>query len=62
MKNLLIELTDSDDQKFMLNVVHILWIEPTKTGASIRIEELSFPKKVKETYDQVRAIIRALDS
>ncbi|MCX6333755.1 MAG: hypothetical protein NT092_05555 [Bacteroidia bacterium] len=62
MKNFLIELTDSDDQKFLINVMHIVWIEPAKGGTSIRMEEYSFPKKVKESFDEIKALIRALDS
>jgi len=64
MKNLFIELTDQDDTKVLLNVFHIAWIEPGKTGAVIKsnFEHYSFPKKVKESYEEIRAKIAALDS
>ncbi len=62
MKNTLIELTDSDDQKFIINVLHIIWIESSKSGASIRMKDYSFPKKVKESYEQIRTLIKELDS
>jgi hypothetical protein len=62
MKNTLIELTDSDGQKFLINVLKIVWIEPAKGGTSIRMEEYSFPKKVRESYEEIKALIKALDS
>jgi len=62
VKNTFIELTDSDDQKFLINVRHILWTEPTKSGTSIRMKDYSFLKKVKESYEEVKAILKALDS
>jgi hypothetical protein len=63
MKNIFIELTDSDDVKFLLNVLHIAWIEPAKTGTSIKSNQVhySFPKKVKETYEEVKTLINSLD-
>lgn len=64
MKNLFIELTDKDGVKILLNVLHIAWIEPAKDGVSIKsnMEHYSFPKKVKESYDEIKAMIKALDS
>jgi hypothetical protein len=64
MKNIFIELTDADEQKILLNVMHIAWIEPVKGGCSIKSNQVhySFPKKVKESYDEVKAKIAALDS
>ena len=64
MKNIFIELTDSDDLKILINVMHIAWIEPVKGGSSIKsnMQHYSFPKKVKESYEEVKAIIKALDS
>jgi|WetSurMetagenome_2_1015567.scaffolds.fasta_scaffold454290_2 hypothetical protein len=62
MKNIIIELTDQDDTKIMLNVTRIELIEPNKNGTSIRIVNYSLAKKVKESYDQVKSIIRSLDS
>ena len=65
MKNFFIELTDKDGVKILLNVLHIAWIEPSKDGGvSIKsnMEHYSFPKKVRESYDDIRALIKALDS
>ena len=64
MKNIFIELTDTDDQKILLNVMHIAWIEPAKDGSSIKsnLEHYSFPKKVKESYAEVKSLIESLDS
>ena len=62
MKNTFIELTDTDDQKFLINVRHIIWTEPSKSGTSFRMKDYSFLKKVKESYEEVKAIIKALDS
>jgi hypothetical protein len=64
MKNIFIELTDNDDLKILVNVMHIAWIEPAKGGSSIKsnMEHYSLPKKVKESYEEIKAIIKALDS
>jgi len=62
MRNTLIELTDSEGQKFLINVLKIVWIEPAKGGTSIRMEEYSFPKKVRESYEEIKALIKTLDS
>jgi len=32
MKNFIIELTNADDTKFCLNILHIIMIEPNKNG------------------------------
>jgi hypothetical protein len=62
MKNTFIELTDTDDQKFLINVRHIIWTEPAKNGTSFRMKDYSFVKKVKESYEEVKALIKSLDS
>jgi hypothetical protein len=63
MKNIFIELTDTDDLKIMLNVLHIAWIEPGKGGTVIRSNMVNYSlnKKVKGSYDVVKALIRSLD-
>jgi hypothetical protein len=62
MKNIFIELTDTDNVKILLNVLHIAWIEPEKNGCSIKsnLEHYSFPKKVKESYEQIKSLIASL--
>lgn len=64
MKNIFIELTDTDDVKILLNVMHIAWIEPGKNGASVKsnLVHYSLPKKVKESYEEIKAMILALNS
>jgi hypothetical protein len=64
MKNIFIELTDTDDVKIMLNVMHIAWIEPGKNGSSIKsnLVNYSLPKKVKESYDEIKLKIGSLSS
>ncbi len=64
MKNIFIELTNTDDMKILFNVMHIAWIEPLKNGSSIKsnLVNYSLPQKVKESYDQIKAMISALDS
>jgi hypothetical protein len=64
MKNLFIELTDTDDMKILLNVLHIAWVEPNKNGATIKsnLVNYSLPKKVKESYEQVKELIKSLDT
>lgn len=64
MKNIFIELTNTDDVKILFNVMHIAWIEPAKNGASLKsnLVNYSLPQKVKESYDQIKAMITALDS
>jgi hypothetical protein len=64
MKNIFIELTDKDDSKILLNVLHIAWIEPDKNGTVIKsnMVHYSFATKVKESYDDVKALISTLNS
>lgn len=64
MKNVFIELTDTDDVKILFNVIHIAWIEPGKNGASIKsnLVNYSLPKKVKESYEDIKAMISALNT
>lgn len=54
-----IEFTDKDDAKILINTFHIAWIEPNKNGSTItfNIPNQSFPKKVKETYEEIKAKI-----
>lgn len=63
MKNIFIELTDTNDGKVLLNVMHIAWIEPDKNGTSIKsnMVNYSLPKKFKESYEEVRSLIKSLD-
>lgn len=64
MKNIYIELTDTDDVKFLINVMHIAWIEPGKSGAAIKSNfvNYSLSKKVKESYDEIKSLIASLNS
>ena len=64
MKNVFIELTNTDDVKILFNVMHIAWIEPSKNGSSLKsnLVNYSLPQKVKESYDQIKSMIKALDS
>ena len=64
MKNIFIELTDTDDVKILFNVMHIAWIEPQKSGVKIISNQVhySIPKKVKESYEQIKTMIAALSS
>lgn len=64
MKNIFIELTDNDDVKILFNVLNIAWIEPAKNGSSIKSNMVNYnlPKKVKESYQEVRSLIASLDS
>jgi hypothetical protein len=64
MKNLFIELTDTNDTKILLNVMHIAWIEAGKNGVSMKsnMVNYSFPTKVKESYEQVKSLIASLNS
>ena len=59
MKGHFIEITETNDSKLLINTIHIAWIEPHKGGASItfNISNYSFPKKVKETYDEIKAMM-----
>lgn len=64
MKNVFIELTNTDNEKILLNVLHIAWVEPIKGGTSIKsnLVNYSFATKVKESYDEVKALIASLNS
>lgn len=64
MKCKFIELTDKDNSKFLINTMHISWIEPNKDGSTIwgNWVNHSLPKKVKESYDQIKALIEKDDS
>jgi hypothetical protein len=54
-----IELTEKNGTKILLNVMHIAWVEPSKEGASIKsnLVNYSFPRNVKESYEEVKALI-----
>jgi hypothetical protein len=56
-----IELTDTDDVKFLINILHIAWIEPNKNGSVIKSNFIhySLSKKVKESYEQIKDLIKA---
>ncbi len=64
MKNIFIELTANDDEKFLFNVMHIGWIEPNKNGTTINsdLQYITVPRKVKESYQEIRSLIASLDS
>jgi hypothetical protein len=64
MKNIFIELTDTDDTKILLNVMHIAWIEPNKSGSVIKSNMMhySLSKKVKESYNDVKTLLAALNA
>ncbi len=63
MKNIFIELTDTNDAKVLLNVMHIAWVEPDKNGTSIKSNfvHYSIPKKFKESYEEVKSLIASLN-
>jgi len=62
MNKIFIELTDSDDSKFSLNIMHIVLIEPNKNGTTIRstIGDSFIQKKVKESYSEVKSMLASL--
>jgi hypothetical protein len=64
MKNIFIELTDTDDKKILLNILHIAWIEPGKSGTIIKSNMMhySLSTKVKESYDDIKSLIGSLNS
>jgi|GEM_PF-1075386 hypothetical protein len=65
MKNIYVELTDSDGDKFLLNVLHVAWIEPNKKGGCIIKSNWlhnSLNRKVKESYEEIKALIASLDN
>jgi len=55
-----IELTEKNGSKFLINILHIAWIEPTKEGTSIKSNfvHYSFPKNVIESYEEVKSLIK----
>lgn len=59
MKYPFIELTGQDDEKILINVIHIGWVEPNKNGSKIifNLVNYSLPKKVKESYDEIKSLI-----
>jgi hypothetical protein len=59
MKGHFIELTETDGTKLFMNTIHIAWFEPHKGGSSItfNLVNYSFSKKVKETYDEIKAMM-----
>lgn len=63
MKNCFIELTDSDNLKILVNVYHIAWIEQGKNGAILKSNHVNYslPMKVKESYEEVKSLIKSLD-
>ena len=63
MKNCFIELTDTDDIKILFNIYHIAWIEPGKNGSVLKsnLVNYSMPKKVKESYEEIKSLIRGLE-
>lgn len=60
MRNKFIELTDRNGEKFLINVEHIAWIEPEKDGTSLKsnLVHYSIPRRVKESYEEVKALIQ----
>ncbi len=65
MKNIYIELTDSDGEKFLLNLLHVAWIEPDKKGGCLLKSNWvnnSLNRHVKESYEEVRALIASMDN
>jgi hypothetical protein len=60
MKNNFIELTDSNDEKIIINAMYIISIEPDKNDSvKISLTNFSFPKKFKESYAKVKALINS---
>jgi uncharacterized protein YlzI (FlbEa/FlbD family) len=56
-----IELTNTDGEKFFVNILHIAWIEPGKNGTVLKSNfvNYSLSMKVKESYEEVKALIRS---
>ena len=54
-----IELTTTDDSKFLVNPIHIGIIEPHKTGSNLllNLEHYSLPRKVKESYEEIKLLL-----
>jgi hypothetical protein len=62
MKNNFIELTDANDEKVILNAMFIISIEPDKNDSvKLSLTNFSFPRKFKESYAQVKALINSQD-
>jgi len=63
MKNIFIELTNSDNEKFTLNILQIVLIEPNKKGTTLQctIGDMILQRKAIESYDQVKAIIASMN-
>jgi hypothetical protein len=63
MNNIFIELTEDNNSKILVNVLHIAWIEPYRGGTLIKSNMVHYAlsKKVLETYDQVKALIAKLE-
>jgi hypothetical protein len=59
MKCNFIELTGNDDSKILINIFHIGWVEPHKTGSIItfNMANNSMPKKVKESYENIKSLM-----
>ena len=64
MKPNFIELTATDDSKFLMNVLHIGWIEANKTGSTITfiMVHYSLTKKVKESYEEIKALLSVVNA
>jgi hypothetical protein len=59
MKYPFIELTETNDSKILINFLHIGWIEPNKDGSKIifNLVNYSLPKKVKESFEEIKSLI-----
>jgi hypothetical protein len=55
-----IELTEKDGSKILINALYIASIEPNKSGSTITfsMENYSFPKKVQESYETIKSLIK----
>ena len=55
-----IELTEKDGTKILLNMMHIAWIQPTKSGSSIKsnLVNYSLPRNVLESYEEIKLLIK----
>jgi hypothetical protein len=56
-----IELTDTDGTKFLINTLHIAWIEPGKDCSVIKSNFIhySLSRKVKESYGEIKDLIKS---
>jgi hypothetical protein len=59
MESKFIELTEKDGTKFFINPIYILWVEPGKKGANLRIFQNSLTKNVMESYEEVKSLIKS---